>query len=93
MKTSSILLAAALSTVGLAWADHHDSSYHDGVTNPKNINQQQLSRRPYAVTPAGNPDVINSIIDQKTKAANERTYKTLQLHSLGRRPYAEKNTE
>ncbi len=92
MKTR-VLSLALLFAAGLAQADRHDSSYHDGIADPKNINSQQLSRRPYAAFPAGNSDVINSIIDQKTKAESERTYNTLQLHGLGRRPYAEKNRD
>lgn len=82
---AQVLLVALLFSAGLAQADHtadHEKS---------NINQQQLSRRPYTVTPAAKPEKFEgNTVDAVEEAEAEKTYKKIQLHNLGRRPYAEK---
>ena len=79
MKVRSIVLAVSLSVASLAWADVTDQQ--------PNISQQQLSKRPYANAP-----VKKDATYEQTNAKAENNYKTLQLHMLGRRPYAEKKT-
>ncbi len=87
---AQVLLAALLFSAGIALADHHDSSYHDGIANPKNVNTQNLGRRPYTVTPAAKSEKIEGDVADLEEAKAEKNYKTLQLHMLGKRPYAEK---
>ena len=87
MKTSSLLLAVSLSVTGLAWADHTED--HE----KSNTNQQQLSRRPYsAPTEKGTTYEGNAVLEE-TNVRADKNYKTLQLHMLGKRPYAEKGTD
>ena len=83
MKTS-VLLAALLFTAGLAYADH--TADHEKY----NTNQQQLSRRPYTVTPAAKPEKFEGDVVNVEETESEKTYKKIQLHNLGRRPYTEK---
>ena len=87
MKASSLLLVAVLSTAGLAWADHTED--HE----KSNTNSQQLSRRPYSAPAEKGTTYEGDKINQETNARAEKNYKTLQLHMLGRRPYAEKGTD
>jgi hypothetical protein len=86
MKASSIVLAVSLGVTGLAWADHTED--HE----KSNTNQQQLSRRPYSAPAEKGTTYEGDKINQETNARAEKNYKTLQLHMLGRRPYAEKGT-
>jgi hypothetical protein len=80
MKKINIVLATSLSIVSLAWAD---------VTEQQpNISQQQLSKRPYANVP-----VQKDATHEQTNTKAEKNYKTLQLHMLGKRPYAEKSKD
>ena len=84
---AQVLLAALLFSAGLAQADHtadHERS---------NINQQQLSRRPYTVTPQAKPEKFEGDVADIEETQAEKHYKKIQLHNLGRRPYAEKNSD
>lgn len=56
------------------------------------INQQQLSRRSYAQTPAAKAESFEGDVVDAQEVELEKKQKTIQLHNLGRRPYAEKNT-
>ena len=87
MKASSIVLAVSLGVAGLAWADHTED--HE----KSNTNQQQLSRRPYSAPVEKDTTYEGDKINQETNARAEKNYKTLQLHMLGRRPYAEKSAD
>jgi hypothetical protein len=87
MKTSSILLAAALTTAGLAWADHTED--HENA----NTNSQQLSRRPYSAPAEKNTVLEGNAALEKNNDRAEKNYKTLQLHMLSKRPYAAKGTD
>jgi hypothetical protein len=87
MKASSLLLAAVLSTAGLAWADHTED--HE----KSNTNSQQLSRRPYSAPAEKGPTYEGNAVYEETNANAEKNYKTLQLHMLGKRPYAGKSTD
>ena len=80
MKARSIVLAVSLGVASLAWADVAKQQPND--------NQQQLSKRPYASTP-----VQKDSTHEQTNANAEKNYKTLQLHMLGKRPYAGKSTD
>ena len=86
MKASSILLAVSLSVTGLAWADHTED--HQNA----NTNQQNLSRRPYSA-PAAKSEKFEGAVVEETNVKAEKNYKTLQLHMLGKRPYAEKSSD
>ena len=84
---AQVLLAALLFSAGLAQADHtadHERS---------NINQQQLSRRPYTVTPANKAETLEGDVANLEETQAEKQYKKIQLHNLGRRPYSEKNSD
>jgi hypothetical protein len=86
MKTINIVLSISLSVVSIAWAEVTDQQL--------NVSQQQLSKRPYAIAPVIDKNTINEgdISNEETNAKAEKNYKTLQLHMLSRRPYAEKGT-
>lgn len=56
-------------------------------------NNQQVSRRPYAQVPAPKAETFEGDVVNKEEQAAEEKHKTLRLHQLGRRPYAEKNTD
>ena len=86
MKASSILLAVSLSVTGLAWADHTED--HENT----NTNQQNLSRRPYSA-PVTKSESFEGAVVEETNVKAEKNYKTLQLHMLGKRPYAEKSSD
>lgn len=86
MKASSILLAVSLSVTGLAWADHTED--HENA----NTNQQQLSRRPFSA-PVTKSESFEGAVVEETNVKAEKNYKTLQLHMLGKRPYAEKSSD
>lgn len=58
-----------------------------------NINNQQFSKRPYAQVPAPKAETFEGDVVSKEEEAAEEKHKTLRLHQLGRRPYAEKNTD
>ena len=82
---ATLLLAALLFTAGLAQADH--TADHEKY----NTNQQQLSRRPYTVTPQAKQEKFEGdVADAVEEVEAEKAYKKIQLHNLGRRPYAEK---
>ena len=86
MKVRSIILAISLSVVSLAWADVTDQQ--------SNVNQQQLSKRPYANAPVQKDATYEGdAAYEETNVKAEKNYKTLQLHMLGKRPYAEKSTD
>jgi hypothetical protein len=87
MKASSLLLAAVLSTAGLAWADHTED--HE----KSNTNSQQLGRRPYSAPVEKGTTYEGNAVLEETNVKAEKNYKTLQLHMLGKRPYAEKGTD
>ena len=86
MKASSILLVVSLSVTGLAWADHTED--HE----KSNTNQQQLSRRPYSA-PVTKSESFEGAVIEETNSKAEKNYKSLQLHMLGKRPYAEKSAD
>ena len=86
MKASSILLAVSLSVTGLAWADHTEDHQNS------NTNQQQLSRRPFSA-PVTKSESFEGAVIEETNVRSEKNYKTLQLHMLGKRPYAEKSSD
>ena len=81
---AQVLLAALLFTAGLAQADH--TADHGKY----NTNQQQLSRRPYTVTPQAKQEKFEGDVADMQEEESEKTYKKIQLHNLGHRPYAEK---
>ena len=87
MKTSSLLLAVSLSFTGLAWADHTED--HE----KSNTNQQQLSRRPFSAPAEKGTTYEGNAVFEETNPKAEKNYKTLQLHMLGKRPYAEKSAD
>ena len=87
MKTSGILLALSLGFTGLAWADHTED--HENA----NTNQQNLSRRPYSAPAAKSEKFEGDAAYDETNVKAEKNYKTLQLHMLGKRPYAEKSAD
>ena len=86
MKASSILLAVSLSVTGLAWADHTEDHQNS------NTNQQNFSRRPYSA-PVTKSESFEGAVVEETNVKAEKNYKTLQLHMLGKRPYAEKSSD
>lgn len=63
------------------------------VDQRNNINLQNLSKRPYQKA----PDIKSDYFEGNAKFTNNskevKNYKTLQLHQMGRRPYAEKNCD
>lgn len=65
---------------------------HAADVEKNNINNQQFSRRPYAQAPAPKAETFEGDVVSKEEVAEEK-HKTLRLHQLGRRPYAEKNTD
>lgn len=56
-------------------------------------NAQQLGRRPYAAATVKAPETLEGNTATTEEAPAERRYKTLQLHNLGRRGYAEKSAD
>jgi hypothetical protein len=86
---AQVLLATLLFAAGLAQADHHDGSYHDGIVAPYNVHNQNLGRRPYAA-PVNKPEKFEGNAVNTEETQSEKNHKTLQLHMLGKRPYAEK---
>ena len=56
-------------------------------------NVQHLSKRPYAQVPAQKAETFEGDVVSKEEQVVEEKRKTLHLHQLGRRPYAEKNTD
>jgi len=80
---ATFLLVLLLGISGLAQAEEQ-----------QNISQQQLSKRPYTKAPVVDKNTIyeDDVVNQETNAKAEKNYKTLQLHMLGRRPYAVKTT-
>jgi hypothetical protein len=87
MKATSIVLAVSLGVAGLAWADHTED--HE----KSNTNSQQLSRRPYSAPVEKSTTYEGNAVLEETNVKAEKNYKTLQLHMLGKRPYAEKGTD
>jgi hypothetical protein len=85
MKASSILLAVSLSVTGLAWADHTED-------HEKSNTNQQLGRRPYSA-PVTKSESFEGAVIEETNSKAEKNYKSLQLHMLGKRPYAEKSAD
>lgn len=63
------------------------------VDQRNNINQQQFSRRPYVQVPAAKADKFEGDVVDAQAIEVEKKQRTIQLHNLGRRPYAEKNTD
>jgi len=57
-----------------------------------NTNQQQLSRRPFSA-PVTKSESLEGAVVEETNIKAEKNYKTLQLHMLGKRPYAEKSSD
>ena len=66
---------------------------HAADVERNNISNQQFSRRPYAQVPAQKAETFEGDVVSKEEQAIEEKRKTLHLHQLGRRPYAEKNTD
>lgn len=67
--------------------------YADDVDQRNNINNQNFSRRPYTQVPAAKADNFEGDVVDAQEVEAEEKLKTIQLHNLGRRPYAEKNTD
>lgn len=84
---AQVLLVALLFSAGVAQADH--TADHEKY----NTNQQQLSRRPYTVTPAAKSETFEGDVADMQETQAEKHYKKIQLHNLGRRPFADKNTD
>lgn len=85
MKTLIAIISSALL---LASA----SAFADNNTR-NNINNQNLSKRPYQQVPeapTNKADNFEGATLIKEESQAEKTQKTLQLHNLGRRPYSEK---
>lgn len=89
MLVRSVLLVALIGLTTVAQADH-DTSYHDGVSRPGAVGTHDLARRPYSPAPESKSDVIEGNVDTAKVEELNKKYKTLQLHSLGRRPHSEK---
>ena len=87
MKARSIVLAVSLGVASLAWADHTED--HE----KSNTNSQQLSRRPYSAPVEKGTTYEGNAVLEETNVKAEKNYKTLQLHMLGKRPYAEKSAD
>lgn len=86
MKAQGLLLALLLAS-GFAYADH--TADHEKSRVP----QQDLSRRAYAAPTQGKTETIEGNVADVGETKAEKNYKTLQLHMLGKRPYAEKNSD
>lgn len=88
MKTILALISAALLiSVSTAWAD---------ASQRNNVNNQNFSRRPHVQVPEAKPAKAENFEGAtlvEEEAENVKKYKTLQLHMLGRRPYAEKTPD
>lgn len=82
MFVRNLLLAVLVGVVGVSQAE---------VSEQQNISQQQLSKRPYAKAPTVEKDNTyeGDAAAYKEETAKDKNYKTLQLHMLGKRPYAE----
>lgn len=67
---------------------------HAADVESDNINNQQLSRRPYSQVPTESKNVNFEgtvlIIDESKK---DPKHEPMRLHMLGRQPYAVKNTD
>ena len=78
--SSGLLLAA-----GSAFAD-------EDVKH--NINQQNLSKRPYHQAPVeSKKDNFEGATLINEQMEEDKKHKPMRLHMLGKRPYAEKNTD
>ena len=83
---ATLLLTALLLSAGIAYADHTEDHERSKT------NQQNLGRRPYSSPVEKVTTYEGDAADiEETKA--EKNYKTLQLHMLGKRPYAEKSAD
>lgn len=90
MKTKNliaVLSAGILLAVANAYADENKD-------NKFNINNQNLSKRPYSQAPIESKKdnfegatLINEQVEEDTK------HKPMRLHMLGRQPYAVKNSD
>lgn len=93
MKSLSFLgflSAAVLMTAGAAYA-HEDTQ---DKANQYNINQQNLSKRPYQHAPVeSKKDNFEGATLINEEAPEAKKHKQMRLHMLGKRPYAEKNTD
>jgi len=87
MLVRDLLLASLLFTAGLAQAELD----HDGIKQPS-VGHQNLSKRPYAA-PVDKTEKYQGDTATEDTARQERNRKTLNLHMLGKRPWAEKNTD
>jgi hypothetical protein len=60
-------------------------------TDNQKINNQQLSKKPYAA-PVVEDESFEGLVVEK-EDTSDKQYKILNLHRLGSRPYAVKNTD
>lgn len=88
MKNTSlmaVLSAGLLLASGSAFA-HGGDKY--------NMNHQNLSKRPYQAVPAeSKKDNFEGATLINENAEEDQNHKPMRLHMLGKRPYAEKNTD
>lgn len=81
----TLLSAGMLLVAASAYADA-DVKY--------NINQQNLSKRPYQQAPVeSKKDNFEGATLINEQAEEDKKHKPMRLHMLGKRPYAEKNTD
>lgn len=80
----AVLSAGLLLAAGAAYAD--DAEY--------NINQQNLSKRPYQKAPAeSKKDNFEGATLINEEVQEDKKHKQMRLHMLGKRPYAEKGAD
>jgi hypothetical protein len=88
MKNTSliaVLSAGLLLAAGSAFAND-DGKY--------NVKHQNLSKRPYQGVPAeSKKDNFEGATLINENAEEDQKHKPMRLHMLGKRPYAEKNTD
>jgi hypothetical protein len=78
MLVRSLIVAVMLGVVSFAQADEQTSI----------VNQQQLSKRPYAAPVVKSESFEGAVI--KEEVVVEKKHQPLRLHMLGKLPYMEK---
>lgn len=85
MLVRSLLLASLLVSAGLVQAN-------DDVHQNNTVNHQQLSKRPYAA-PVDRSEKFEGNTANENLVEQDKKYKTLNLHMLGKRPWSEKTAD
>lgn len=81
----AVLSAGLLLVAGAAFANE-EAQY--------NVNQQNLSKRPYAKAPVeSKKDNFEGATLINEDVQEDKKHKQMRLHMLGKRPYAEKATD